>query len=67
MNSIDQRLDKVIADWQERALASLPIEEVAAMYRRMKAEQAREKAAAEARASLFGLCRMNSQVRLDSG
>lgn len=35
-----QSLEAVIADWRERTLAALPIEEVAEMYRRMKAEQA---------------------------
>ena len=39
MSDLEDRLDKVIADWQRRILDSLPIEEVAEMYRQMKAEQ----------------------------
>jgi len=50
----EERLDKVIADWKKRTLASLPIEEVAEMYRRMKAEQA----AAEAEPRSRGLRRI---------
>jgi len=40
MSDLDERLDKAIADCQERILASLPTEKVAEMYRQMKAEQA---------------------------
>ena len=39
MDSLEKRLDAVLADRRKRILASLPTEEVAEMYRRMKAEQ----------------------------
>ena len=39
MTDLEERLDEVIADWQRRTLASLPIEEVKQRYRQMKAEQ----------------------------
>ena len=39
MDSLEKRLDAVLADRRKRILASLPVEEAAEMYRRMKAEQ----------------------------
>lgn len=39
MSDLEKRLDKVIAGWQERTLAELPIRQTAAMYAAMRAEQ----------------------------